>query len=379
MAALGCLPPDHQPRATEHVPGMIAMIEQLIARGAAYAAEGHVLFEVAKFPDYGRLSGRSVDDMIAGARVEVAPYKRDPMDFVLWKPSAEDQPGWSSPWGRGRPGWHIECSAMSRALLGADFDIHGGGADLMFPHHENEIAQSRCAHPDEGFAGLWMHNGMIRVDGEKMSKSAGNFITLEDARVSGLEGYQIRLMILMTGYRDTLDWTDNRKHEAQVYLRRWRRAMDEGYEFRREMQDEITSITSIEETLCDDLDTVGAVRIVDKCARLIGDDTFPREIRNVAEQIFRKGIDLLGFGEMLSESFAGNDPDYMEVFLRQSERRINRVVDILQRARSQKDWVRADSIRDKMKAAGLIVSIGKNGVKTEITPQFDSLLLDDIQ
>ena len=180
MDALGCLRPTHEPRATEYLPQMIAMIEALIERGHAYEAEGHVLFSVSSYAEYGRLSGRSVEDMIAGARVDVAPYKRDPMDFVLWKPSGEGMPGWPSPWGRGRPGWHIECSAMARDLLGGAFDIHGGGLDLQFPHHENEIAQSRCAHPDEGFARVWMHNEMLMVDGRKMSKSLGNFTTVRD-------------------------------------------------------------------------------------------------------------------------------------------------------------------------------------------------------
>ncbi|MBV1868503.1 MAG: cysteine--tRNA ligase, partial [Marinosulfonomonas sp.] len=163
MAALGALEPTHMPRATQYIPQMVAMIEGLIAKGHAYAAEGHVLFAVESYQEYGALSGRTVDDMIAGARVEVAPYKRNPMDFVLWKPSSDDLPGWDSPWGRGRPGWHIECSAMSYELLGAEFDIHGGGNDLMFPHHENEIAQSCCAHPGSGFANVWLHNEMLQV------------------------------------------------------------------------------------------------------------------------------------------------------------------------------------------------------------------------
>ncbi|MEY4697988.1 MAG: hypothetical protein RIT14_2416, partial [Pseudomonadota bacterium] len=180
MDALGALRPTHEPRATAYVGAMVAMIEGLIASGHAYAAEGHVLFDVRSYPEYGRLSGRSVDDMIAGARVEVAPYKRDPMDFVLWKPSDASLPGWDSPWGRGRPGWHIECSAMSRELLGPRFDIHGGGIDLQFPHHENEVAQSCCADPGAGFARVWMHNEMLQVEGKKMSKSLGNFFTVRD-------------------------------------------------------------------------------------------------------------------------------------------------------------------------------------------------------
>ncbi len=221
MAALGCLAPTHQPRATEYVAQMVAMIERLIAQGKAYAADGHVLFEVAQFPEYGRLSGRSTDDMIAGARVEVAPYKRDPMDFVLWKPSDAQQPGWESPWGRGRPGWHIECSAMARALLGESFDIHGGGADLMFPHHENEIAQSVCAHPGEGFARYWLHNGMVRVEGQKMSKSLGNFFTVQDKLAEGVPGEVIRLALLMTHYREPLDLTAQRLSEAAANIEKW--------------------------------------------------------------------------------------------------------------------------------------------------------------
>src|SRR5512146_2743135 len=181
--ALGCLKPDFNPRATEHIAGthgMIAMIEALVARGFAYAAEGHVLFEVSRFDGYGSLSRRPMDEMIAGARVEVAPYKRSPGDFVLWKPSTEDQPGWESPWGRGRPGWHIECSAMAGEYLGETFDIHGGGIDLVFPHHENEIAQSEGAHGDHPLARVWMHNGFLQVEGEKMSKSLGNFFTIRE-------------------------------------------------------------------------------------------------------------------------------------------------------------------------------------------------------
>ncbi|MEM7525557.1 MAG: cysteine--tRNA ligase, partial [Pseudomonadota bacterium] len=220
MAALGALPPSVEPRATAFVPQMVEMIGTLVAKGFAYEAEGHVLFEVSKYKEYGALSGRSVDDMIAGARVEVAPYKRDPMDFVLWKPSDADQPGWDSPWGKGRPGWHIECSAMASELLGDTFDIHGGGSDLMFPHHENEIAQSRCAHPSGGFAQVWMHNGMINVDGRKMSKSLGNFLTVADLR-NQAPGEVLRLALLSTHYRGTLDWTAQKIDEAKAALSRW--------------------------------------------------------------------------------------------------------------------------------------------------------------
>ena len=221
MAALGAAPPDFEPRATEYIAEMIAMIEVLIDRGHAYAKDGHVLFRVRSYAEYGALSGRSVDDMIAGARVEVAPFKEDPMDFVLWKPSDAGLPGWDSPWGKGRPGWHIECSAMADSLLMKDlpedkkaFDIHGGGLDLQFPHHENELAQSRCAHPKGGFAQVWLHNEMLLVEGKKMSKSLGNFFTVRDLLDQGVPGEVIRFVFLMTHYRSPMDWTASKRQEA---------------------------------------------------------------------------------------------------------------------------------------------------------------------
>ena len=225
MAALGALPPDVEPRCTGHVPQMVQMIERLIAGGHAYAAEGHVLFAVASWPRYGKLSRRSRPEMIAGARVEVAPYKKDPGDFVLWKPSTPEQPGWESPWGRGRPGWHIECSAMSEAHLGRHFDIHGGGLDLIFPHHENEIAQSEAAHGGEKFVNLWMHNGFLSVDSTKMSKSLGNFVTVHELLEQGIPGEVIRLALLSTHYRDPMDWTEERLRQAKQTLTRWHRAL----------------------------------------------------------------------------------------------------------------------------------------------------------
>src|ERR1700722_15691166 len=224
MAALGNLPPDIEPRATEYIKQMIALIERLIGSGHAYAAEGHALFRVASYAKYGALSRRSRKDMVAGARVEIAPYKEDPGDFVLWKPSTPDQPGWDSPWGRGRPGWHIECSAMSENTLGETFDIHGGGLDLIFPHHENEIAQSVCAHNGRPFANYWLHNGMLTVGGAKMAKSDGNFITVRDA-LGQAPGEVIRLALLSTHYRDPLDWTEDRLHEARQTLDRFYRAL----------------------------------------------------------------------------------------------------------------------------------------------------------
>ena len=205
MALLGNLLPNEMPRATNYVTKMIKMIEDLVQSGHAYEAKGHVLFSVTSFKDYGSLSGRSIDDMIAGARVEIAPYKADPLDFVLWKPSGDDLPGWQSPWGRGRPGWHLECSAMSHDLLGDTFDIHGGGNDLIFPHHENEFAQSKCCFPSGGFANFWLHNEMLQVDGKKMSKSLGNFFTVRDLIDKGFPGEVIRFVFLSTHYRKPMD------------------------------------------------------------------------------------------------------------------------------------------------------------------------------
>ncbi|MDA9865335.1 cysteine--tRNA ligase [bacterium] len=219
MAAIGALEPNQMPRATEWIAQMVAMTEGLIEKGHAYEAEGHVLFRVRSYAEYGALSGRSVDDMIAGARVEVAPYKEDPMDFVLWKPSDAETPGWDSPWGRGRPGWHIECSAMAFELLGAEFDIHGGGNDLTFPHHENEIAQSKCM--GHGFAKVWMHNEMLQVEGKKMSKSLGNFFTVRDLLDQGIPGEVIRFVFLSTHYRKPMDWTERKRDEARKRLVKW--------------------------------------------------------------------------------------------------------------------------------------------------------------
>ncbi len=249
MAALGALAPDQEPRATGHIPEMIEVIERLIERGHAYEAEGHVLFAVNTDPDYGRLSGRSPDELLAGARIDIAPYKHDPGDFVLWKPSGPDLPGWDSPWGRGRPGWHIECSAMSWRYLGETFDIHGGGTDLIFPHHENERAQSLCAFPGSGFARVWMHNGMLLVHGEKMSKSLGNFFTVRDV-LAKAPGEAIRLLLLRTHYRSELDFTDAGLEEARRELDRLYRAVE------RSPADPAPELPEqVQAALCDDLNT----------------------------------------------------------------------------------------------------------------------------
>ncbi len=225
MAALGAMSPNHEPRATEFVPQMVKLIAQLIARGHAYEVQGHVLFNVSSMADYGGLSGRSLEDMIAGARVEVAPYKKHPADFVLWKPSEAGQPGWPSPWGQGRPGWHIECSAMAGDLLGQVFDIHAGGIDLIFPHHENELAQSRCAHNTPVMANFWLHNGFVQVNGQKMSKSLGNFFTVHELLDEGQRGEAIRLALLSAHYRQPIDITRDGIKEAKVQLDRFYSAL----------------------------------------------------------------------------------------------------------------------------------------------------------
>ena len=221
MRELSTLDPNLMPRATLYISQMIEMSNNLIKKGHAYVAEGHVLFDVDSCPDYGVLSGRAIEDMIAGSRVEIAPYKRNPLDFVLWKPSSGETPGWESPWGFGRPGWHIECSAMVQEHFGESFDIHGGGNDLIFPHHENEIAQSKCAHPGGSFAQFWIHNEMLQVEGKKMSKSLDNFFTVRDLLNDGIPGEVIRFVLLSTHYGKPMDWTQKKVRDATLTLRKW--------------------------------------------------------------------------------------------------------------------------------------------------------------
>ena len=257
MELLGNLLPNEMPRATNYVAQMIIMVEDLIKSGHAYEAEGHVLFSVESYKDYGALSGRSTDDMIAGARVEIAPYKANPLDFVLWKPSSDDLPGWASPWGRGRPGWHLECSAMSHDLLGDTFDIHGGGNDLIFPHHENEIAQSKCCFPSGGFANFWLHNEMLQVDGKKMSKSLGNFFTVRDLIDKGFPGEVIRFVFLSTHYRKPMDWTELKAKQADSTLRRW-------YDMCSNLEEDLKPSAEAIEVLSDDLNTPALMALLHK-------------------------------------------------------------------------------------------------------------------
>ena len=349
MDALGNLDPNHMPRATDYIAQMIEMIENLIAKGHAYAAEGHVLFSVSSYADYGRLSGRSVDDMIAGARVDVAPYKRDPMDFVLWKPSDATLPGWDSPWGRGRPGWHIECSAMSYELLGATFDIHGGGNDLMFPHHENEIAQSCCANPEGGFANVWLHNEMLQVEGKKMSKSLGNFFTVRDLLDQGYAGEVIRFVFLSTHYGKPMDWTDAKAKEAEKTLRKWR-ALTDGV-----AAGDIP--TEVIDTVAEDLNTAGVITILHRLANA-GDAA-----------TLKAAAGLLGLlqDDMGAWAVAGDLSAY-EAMLSHAR----------QTAMDTKDFSQVDHLKSRFQDAGLEVRMSKTGVELIPSTGFDMAKLDGL-
>lgn len=355
MGALGAMEPNHMPRATAYIAEMITMIEKLIADGFAYAHDGHVLFRVRKYDDYGKLSGRTVDDMIAGARVEVATYKEDPMDFVLWKPSDDATPGWESPWGRGRPGWHIECSAMSYELLGASFDIHGGGNDLMFPHHENEIAQSCCANNGQTMANYWLHNEMLQVEGKKMSKSLGNFFTVRDLLDGhdghpGVPGEVIRFVFLSTHYGKPMDWTAKKAGEAEATLRKWR-TLTAGVEPASTVPAEVLSCVA------DDLNTAGAIAALhgfasagDAAALLAG----ARMLGLLTEELaaWAQGADLGAFETLLAKTRA--------------------------KAMESKDFSEVDRIKGVLVEAGVEVRMSKAGVELLPAAGFDAAKLEGL-
>ncbi|OSQ52125.1 cysteine--tRNA ligase [Marivita geojedonensis] len=349
MAAIGALEPTHMPRATTYIAEMVAMIEDLISRGHAYEAEGHVLFAVDSWKEgYGKLSGRSVDDMIAGARVEVAPYKRNPMDFVMWKPSSDDLPGWDSPWGRGRPGWHIECSAMAYDLLGDQFDIHGGGNDLMFPHHENEIAQSKCA--GHGFARYWLHNEMLQVEGKKMSKSLGNFFTVRDLLDQGVPGEVIRFVFLSTHYRKPMDWTEKKREESEATLRKWR-AMTDGVAA-GEASPEII------DALSDDLNTAGAISILHKLA---GDGDAAGLLA---------GARMIG---LLTDDLGGWDSVSVDL-----STFADRLASLRETAMQTKDFSAVDAMKTALTEAGVEVRMSKAGVELVPGTGFDAAKLEAV-
>ncbi len=341
MAALGNLAPDQEPRATQHIAEMIQLIERLITSGHAYAAEGNVLFAVSTYGQYGALSGRTPDELLAGARIDVAPYKRDAGDFVLWKPSPPDLPGWDSPWGRGRPGWHIECSAMAWRYLGETFDIHGGGGDLIFPHHENERAQSLCALPGSGFARTWVHWGMVLSGGEKMSKSLGNFTTIAEAR-GRAPGEAIRLLLLRAQYRSNLEFSPAGLVEAQNELDRFYRALQRT----PSTGDEDDVPPAVMDALCDDLNTPAVIAVMHELAgRAIAGDA-------VAARGLRATGALLGLLQQDPTTWFQGGEDSAAIETAIAERIA---------ARKSRDFARADAIRAEWLARGIALEDRPDG------------------
>jgi cysteinyl-tRNA synthetase len=351
MTALGALEPDYAPRATEYISEMIEMSSELIKKGHAYVAEGHVLFDVSSYEAYGELSGRSIDDMIAGARVEVAPYKRNPMDFVLWKPSNNDQPGWESPWGFGRPGWHIECSAMARALFGEKFDIHGGGLDLQFPHHENEIAQSCACCGQDSFANVWLHNEMLQVEGKKMSKSLGNFFSVKELLDKGFSGEVVRFVYLSTHYSKPMDWTVKKAEEAELTLRKWRKLTNG-------VQDTKHISKGVIDALNDDLNTSKAITVLHGLAKSGNTE----ELKSSAQ--------ILG---LLS--------DQMGAWVKENTFDLSKLEEIILASRDKamktKEFTELDNLKNLFITAGLDVQMSKDGIKLIKGPKFNSSLLED--
>ena len=367
---MGALRPSLEPRATDFIGQMVTMIEGLIRSGHAYEKAGHVLFRVRSYKAYGALSGRSVDDMIAGARVEVAPFKEDPMDFVLWKPSDADLPGWDSPWGRGRPGWHIECSAMADELLGASFDIHGGGLDLQFPHHENEIAQSRCAHPEAGFAKVWMHNEMLQVEGRKMSKSLGNFFTVRDLLEQGVPGEVIRFVFLGTHYGKPMDWTAEKAEQALRTLDiLYSKVGDEPFDPNWSINQKVV------EALANDLNTSAALMELSEQAKSIRTGANPDadgEDQMAAAELKRTAY-ILGLLSMTETEWK---------FRRSGGVGLSHFIQMLSELREvaklTKDFSKFDKLRNQLIDAGVEVRIGP-GILLMTLPHFDPAKLEALK
>jgi cysteinyl-tRNA synthetase len=356
LGALGVASPDLEPRVTAHLPQIISMIERLIASGHAYAAEGHVLFHVPSYADYGKLSRRDPREMLAGARVEVAPYKKDAGDFVLWKPSTPDMPGWESPWGRGRPGWHIECSAMAETLLGETIDIHGGGHDLVFPHHENEIAQSTCAHGGKIFARYWLHNGFLNVNSEKMSKSIGNVLLVREL-LKHAPGEAIRLVLLTAQYRQPLDWTDDVLIEA-------RKKLDRLYGALREL----AAITPAAGThapdafiaaLEDDLNTPMAIAELFELARAANKAESTEDKARIKAQLLEAGR-LLGLLQQSPEVWFATASESVGSI---TPAEIEKLLEARVEARKAKNFAESDRIRDELKAKGVVIEDSAQGTR----------------
>ncbi|MFT4585335.1 MAG: cysteinyl-tRNA synthetase [Gammaproteobacteria bacterium] len=352
MEALGVLPPVIEPRATHHIASIVAMIRRLIDSNYAYVAADHVLFSVRAYERYGELSGRSRDDMIAGARVEVAPYKRDPADFVLWKPSDADSPGWDSPWGYGRPGWHIECSAMAEQHLGHTIDIHGGGNDLKFPHHENEIAQSVCSHGGAVFARYWVHNGFVEIDSEKMSKSLGNVLLVDDL-LTQFPGEALRLALIRARYRERLNWNDDLVQQAKAQLDRMYGALQRLEQVT--LEGPPTPSYAFVAAMDDDLNTSLAITsMLDSVTRANTESSLAEQQRAKSE--------LLGGGLELGilQQRPANWFERTPAGLAESEQ-INELIAARESARKEKNWQRSDEIRDELSAIGIVIQDGANG------------------
>ena len=413
VAALGCLEPTVEPRATEHIEPMKVLIERLVKDGHAYVAEDNVLFHVPSMPDYGKLSNRTLDEMIAGSRVEVAPYKKDPQDFVLWKPSKPGEPAWASPAGikaPGRPGWHIECSAMAWKHLGETFDIHGGGIDLVFPHHENEIAQSRCAFHTPVMANYWMHNGFLQVEGEKMAKSAGNFFTIRDL-LKEWPGDVLRLQMLMTNYRQPIDWTEKSTYLANQELEDWASALHGYFNFKNDHRP-----NEVAEALCDDLNTPAALSVLREQFVAAEKGGHSEKLRFAANcrllgfknldkpGLFRFGVSGINVGaarladhedaiQALRAAIANSAPDSVHEELKSeirkagldvdintgsgditlikgnreaAEKKINELVAARTAARAAKNFQESDRIRDQLAAMGVVLKDSKDGTTWEI-------------
>jgi len=350
MQALGVLNPDLEPRVTEHISAIIALIQTLIARGHAYVEQDHVLFHVPSYPEYGRLSGRRTDDMIAGARVEVAPYKRDPMDFVLWKPSTPDLPGWDSPWGRGRPGWHIECSTMISQHLGTTIDIHGGGQDLIFPHHENEIAQGTCAHGTL-YCRTWVHNSFVTVDGQKMSKSLGNVLLVRDL-LNQAPGEAIRLALLSTHYRHPLDWNMQRLAAARQTLLRFYTSLAKAESVT--IPEQVPSDPLVLDALRNDLNIPGALVRLRKLLTLL-DNADTDELRIQAKSCLLNSASLLGLLQQAPQAaLSALRPPAATTLLLDNDQ-LNVLLAEREQARQARDFAKADVLRKQLEAAGFVI------------------------